>query len=137
MSNLVKISEAATLALHAALRLAENPDRVLGTGEIARELGVSEAHLSKVLQRLHRAGILSSVRGPQGGFKLAKPAGQVTLLELYETIEGKLETTVCLFGKPVCGRCCCVLGPLLRETSEKFRHHLQDTTLAAALTKGE
>jgi Rrf2 family protein len=109
---------------------------IRGTAELAAELGVSANHLSKVMQRLHRAGLLTSVRGPQGGFRLAKPLDRITLLALYEAIEGTLETTTCLFGKPVCGKCCCVLGPLLRETSEKFRNHLASTTLAASIKEG-
>lgn len=136
MGNLVRISEAASLALHAAMRMADEPKRLRGTAELARELEASAAHLSKVLQRLHRAGLLQAVRGPQGGFRLNRPAAAITLLELYEAIEGKLEMTQCLFGKPVCGKCCCVLGPLLIETSERFRHHLATTTLAATVTKG-
>ena len=133
MSNIVKISEAASLALHAALLLAGGEaEQLQGTGEMARQLGVSEAHLSKVLQRLHRHGLLVSVRGPQGGFKLARPAAEISLLELYEAIEGALEVTHCLFNRPVCGQGCCILGPLLMEASATLKSHLEKTTLADA-----
>ena len=68
MPTMLKISEAATLALHTAFFLVTNPDRRLTTREMASTMGASEAHLSKVLQRLVHAGLVESVRGPKGGF---------------------------------------------------------------------
>jgi len=91
MSGVLKISNAATIALHAMTYLAAFPDNKHMTKEIASLHQVSEAHLSKVLQRLTRAGLVKAVRGPKGGFSLAKSADEISLLEVYETIEGTLE----------------------------------------------
>ena len=64
MRNLLKISDAAVLGIHAlgTLTGAEEP---VSASRMAAALGVSEAHLSKVLQRLVRAGLVSSSRGPR------------------------------------------------------------------------
>ena len=70
MSGSLKISEAASLALHTMVYLAGDPSAHYPAGRLAEALCVSEAHLAKVLQRLVKAGMLVSVRGPKGGFRL-------------------------------------------------------------------
>ncbi len=128
MSNLLRISEAATLALHAATMLAAYPDQRRSTREIAKILGASQNHLSKVMQRLAKAGLVSSTRGPDGGFELARPAQEISLLQVYEAIEGPLESCSCLLGEPICnGRC--ILGGLTEEINERVSQYLSETTL--------
>jgi Rrf2 family protein len=130
MTNAIRISEAGSLALHAMAFLAASPRRRLTTGEIASELNVSEAHLSKVLQRLAKAGLVRSARGAKGGFELARPRGKVSLLEVYEAIEGPLSTSKCLLGLPVCGARRCILGDLVEVVNKRVRDHLSKTRLS-------
>lgn len=124
MANVLKISDAASMAFHAAVYLAANEDRHISAGEIAGTLKVSENHLSKVLQRLTRAGLVRSIRGPKGGYLLKRPAQDITLLEVYEAIEGKLATTDCLLGEPVCDGQKCILGGLLKSVDSQVRDYL-------------
>ncbi len=129
MSSLLKISEAASLALHSLGLMAAQPEATLSTREAALSLGVSEAHLAKVFQRLARAGLLTSQRGPHGGFILAKPPTQITLLEAYEAADGPLQSRSCLLDRPVCqGQC--ILGGLLTSVDRQVREHFSATTLA-------
>jgi Rrf2 family protein len=118
MSTLLGISEAASIGWHAMIVLAANPDELHSTAEIAEHLQVSGAHLSKVLQRLTRAGLVEAVRGPRGGFQLGKPAKEITILEIYESIEGPLQERKCLLRKPICNGKCCIIGDLLRRVDE-------------------
>ena len=128
MAQIVKISDAASLALHTMALLAVKRPTKLTTGQIARTLKVSEAHLSKVLQRLTKVGLVSSIRGPKGGFVMAKPCDQITLLDVFEAIEGALENSSCLFGEPVCvGRC--ILGDLIDKINSNVSAYLSNTTL--------
>jgi Rrf2 family protein len=127
---LLKFSEAVSLALHTAVVLAQNPDKPLTAREIASGLGVSEAHLSKVLQRLVKFGLVHSFRGPGGGFVLAVPADHVTLLQIYQAIEGPLQAHHCLLGKPACNGHGCVLGGLLASVHSQVEGYLSQTTLA-------
>jgi Rrf2 family protein len=129
MSRVVRISEAASLALHAMAVLAENPGRNLPVKEIAATLGVSENHLSKVLQRLVRGGFLRSVRGPSGGFSLEDGADEVNLLQVYETVEGPLAPVKCLFARPICDGRHCLLGGLLEDANRGLRDRLETTRL--------
>ena len=109
-SRLFRASEAAALGLHAAAVLAGVEDRLAPTREIAAALKVSEAHLAKVMVQLERSGIVTGVRGPTGGYRLARPARHITLKEVYEAIEGPLQAGDCPFGVPVCDGTRCVLG---------------------------
>jgi len=129
MPNILRISEAASLALHSTVLLAANPGKLISTREIASMLHVSEAHLSKVLQRLTRTGIVRAIRGPRGGFRLVKPANETTLLEVYESIEGTLTSSKCLFGSPICEGDACILGGLLETVDRQFRDYLTETKL--------
>jgi Rrf2 family protein len=135
----LSISEAASLALHAMALLASPTRRNLSAREMASALRVSSHHLSKVMQRLARAGLVDSVRGPHGGFKLARRAEAITLLQIYEAIEGELPTKQsCLLHKPACsGKC--ILGGLMSQMSGEMRDYLARTTLESlgwGLAKG-
>jgi Rrf2 family protein len=131
MAQLVRISEAASLALHTMALLAREDHRRLATQEIAERLGASSHHLAKVMQRLIKAGLVESVRGPRGGFQLRKPAAEIKVLDIYEAIEGCLMEDGCLLGKEVCdAKRECVLGDLVRKVNEVLRERLQATTLA-------
>jgi len=130
MRHFLGFSEAVSLALHAAVLLAANGDALVSTKQIASKLGVSEAHLSKVLQRLARMGFVTSVRGPKGGFRLGKSARRITLLQLYQAIEGPLPRQDCLFDKPICDGKGCILGEVLRTVNKNVEKHLATTTVS-------
>jgi Rrf2 family protein len=129
MGQLINVSDAATIGLHAAILIAGRKGKVTATPEIAERLKVSEAHLAKVLQRLSRQGIVKSVRGPKGGFVLARPARDIPLLDIYEAIEGTLQAGNCLFDLPVCRGKTCIFGGLLREFHQKLYAKLAETRL--------
>jgi len=129
MSSILRISEAASLALHSMAFLASDPERPVSTKEIASKLNISEAHLSKVLQRLTRVGLLKSTRGPKGGFVLGKPARDISLLDVYESIEGPMVPNECLLGKPVYAKDKCILGGLLEEVDKQVKQYLTKTAL--------
>jgi Rrf2 family protein len=131
MTSLLKISEAASLALHTVSVLSRNGGETATTHEIATGLGVSEAHLSKVLQRLTKAGIVESIRGPKGGFKLRKSGDKVTLLDVYEAMEGKLRPDGCLLGRYACGGKC-MLGEMLKSVNELVMRTLVETKVSQA-----
>jgi Rrf2 family protein len=132
MTTLLKISDAASLALHAMLYMADHPDRWVSAHEIAASDHVSEAHLAKVLQRLVKVGLVRSTRGPHGGFALDKPADAIILMEIYEAIEGPVTETAgcCLFGTPVCARGRCLFGGLVQSVSRQFREHMLNSKLS-------
>ncbi|MCB2185712.1 MAG: Rrf2 family transcriptional regulator [Deltaproteobacteria bacterium] len=131
MRNIINISEAFSLALHTMACLASEPKQRRGTHEVALQLGVSEAHLAKVMRRLGRAGLVSSRRGPGGGFKLARPAATIRLMDVYKAVEGGWTSPGCLLGQPACeGEC--LMGGLLQELDRLAKEYLEDFTLDRA-----
>ncbi len=125
-----KVSEAASLALHTTAFLAGQPGRLVTAGQMASALQVSENHLSKVLQRLAKAGLVRSTRGPKGGFALNRSSDELTLLDVYEAIEGPLVITDCLFSRPVCNGQC-ILGDLLTDVNSRIKAYLSETKLSS------
>jgi Rrf2 family protein len=130
MADIIKISDATALALHSMVHLAIDPDGKSTTGEIAEVFEVSRHHLAKVHQRLTKAGLINSNRGPAGGVTLAKAPKNITLLEVYEVMEGSMLCNPCLFGKSKCPRADCVLGVLLPGLARQVRDYFNETTLA-------
>ena len=126
----MRISDAASLALHAAVLLAARPAETVSTREMAEVLPVSEAHLAKVMQRLAKAGLVQSTRGPGGGFRLGRSAESITLLEVYEAVEGRLESSECLLSSRVCEPGQCILGGLLEDVNRRVREYLSATRLS-------
>lgn len=87
----MKLGRAAAYAVFATAHLAENANGTPIQGrDIAEACGIPSGHLLKILQQLVRAQILSSERGPAGGFVLRKPANEITLLEIVEAIDGPI-----------------------------------------------
>ena len=109
--------------------LAARPDEVLPTRKIAEELEVSEAHLSKVLQRLTKVGLVRATRGARGGYSLGQPAEDVSLLDVYEAIDGPLRPSACLLGHQKCNGSECILGDLVGSINQQVEDHLASKKL--------
>lgn len=85
--------------LYIASRNVESPVR----GEdIAREEDLPQPFLSKILKILSSRNILHSVRGPGGGFRLARTAEEITLLDIVEAIDGLTQFDECALGWKTC-----------------------------------
>jgi Rrf2 family protein len=131
LPRLIRMPEAVSLGLHAAVLVAASPDRAVSARALAEELEASQAHLAKVMQRLVKAGLVRSTRGPGGGFVLDRPADRISLLEVYEAVEGPVELGGCVFGRPVCGRRECLFGGFVVEFEARFFDYLANTSLDA------
>ncbi len=130
MADIIKISDATALALHSMVHLAIDPEKQATTAEIAEAFDASKHHLAKVHQRLTKGGLIVSTRGPAGGVGLARDPSAITLLEIYEVMEGSMLCQPCLFGKDVCPRADCVLGTLLPGLARQMREYFEQTSLA-------
>jgi FeS assembly SUF system regulator len=68
----------------------------INAAQIAEETGLPLPTVQKLVSRLSAAGLLRSVRGAGGGFRLARPAAAISLAEIVEAIEGPIAMTACL-----------------------------------------
>lgn len=131
MGQVLRISEAASIAMHALILLAEKKDEPVSNSRIAEAFGISANHSSKVMQRLLKSGYVSAVRGPGGGYLLAVDPESVTLLEIYSAVDGKPDTSSCLFGRGKhCSLANCLFSKLTNEADELIEKHLGSVTLA-------
>lgn len=128
MSQILQLSEAALIALHAMAVIARS-EELQSTGKIAKIIGASENHLSKVLQRLTKANFITSIRGPKGGFKLVRTPEEITLLDIYEVIEGKAEVKKCLVSGNSCPFGHCIFGNLNNKFYSEFVEYFKNKTL--------
>ena len=98
------LSRACEYALQALLYIAAAPEgKYVLTREIAEQHELSYHFLGKILQVLVKNRLLNSQKGPGGGFRLAKPASEMTLHELINAIEGPDYLEGCVLGLPYCG----------------------------------
>ncbi len=70
--------------------------------DLSGQLSLPPPYLAKILQRLARAEILESVRGPKGGFRLARPSHHITVGEVLIAVEGEGVMSACIMGFPAC-----------------------------------
>ena len=116
------------LGIHAE----EGPARIT---DIARRMGMSEDHLAKVVARLAQLGHVETLRGREGGVRLARPAAQINIGEVVRGTEDNLNLVECF--DPSANQCpiapACALAPLLDDALTAFfavldRHTLADLT---------
>src|SRR5919106_2874346 len=93
----MKLSEGVEWGVHCAVVLAAlPPDTALPTGRLAQFHGVPVAYLSKHLQAMSRDGILTAGTGPRGGYRLARPPADISVLDVVESIDGEEPAFQCL-----------------------------------------
>ena len=87
----MKVSRASSYAIHALVYMATKKlNHPVASHHIARARGIPERFLLKVLKPLVSARVLQSVKGPNGGYRLAKDPTETTLLEILEAVDGPL-----------------------------------------------
>jgi Rrf2 family protein len=90
-------------ALQAVLYIALKPQgRMSSIKEMTKKLDIPYHFLGKILQDLSRKGLLTSMKGPTGGFALGMPAKDMTLFHIVEAIDGAEFTSECVMGFPEC-----------------------------------
>jgi Rrf2 family protein len=128
MSQIIALSEAATIGLHSMVLIARSKD-VINVGQISDKIQSSRHHVAKIMQRLVKDGYISSNRGPNGGFVLRKKPEEISLLNVYECIEGKFEVQTCPGDKAICPFGCCLMGDLSHRLSFELRDYLSKKML--------
>lgn len=132
MAKIVTLSEAASIALHGMIIVAKS-EKMINVVQIAEMTSSSKHHVAKVFQRLVKEKFIESHRGPSGGFTLKRDPNDVSLLEIYEAIEGKIEVQECPMDKQVCPFDKCILNSVTRDMTYQYRDYLNSQTLAMYL----
>lgn len=103
----------------------------INAGQLAEETGIPLPTVQKLVSRLSSAGLLRSIRGAGGGFKLARPAAAISLAEIVEAIEGPIAMTSCVeSGRHDCGlEGSCSVQPHWPLVNRAVRDALADISL--------
>ena len=118
--------------LRMLMRLASAPERAFSTADLAEEFQLSRNHLTKIIQKLGRAGLVQTRRGGGGGATLARAPEQIRLGEVVGLLEEGQALVECL--QPNGGECtingCCRLKTRIRVAEMAFIENLNRSTLA-------
>ena len=98
------ISDTCKYAVRAMIYLALNEDKnsMIGIKQIASDLDIPQPFLSKILQQITKNKLLISNKGPNGGFMLAKPASEISLMDIVTIIDGPNFFNTCMIGLNTC-----------------------------------
>ncbi len=136
MAKIVNLTEAASIAFHSMIIIAQQGHKgQVNVNFLAEKTSSSKFHISKVMQKLVKDGFLGSNRGPAGGFFLAKEPEEISLLNIYEAIEGKLEVTKCPLNRPTCPFNTCIFAGVTVKMTRDFRDFIRDHSLAYYLER--
>lgn len=100
MLRVTKLTDYATVVLTV---LAADPAAVHSATELAERAGLEAPTVSKLLKPLAQAGLVEGFRGANGGYRLARPADEIGLIEVVEAMEGPLGMTECSIHAGNCG----------------------------------
>ena len=98
--KLSHLADYAVVLMTAAAR--RSADERLSATELSAETSVPLPTTQKLMGQLATAGLLTSVRGPAGGFSLSRPATEISLADIVEAVEGPIAMTVCSEGRNDC-----------------------------------
>lgn len=131
------ISPTAEYALRAIVALAQAQDEAMVTRKIAQVTKVPPGYLSKILQTLGRGGLVRSKRGIGGGFALARPADQISVLDVVNAVDPLKRIVRCPLGIETHDGRLCSLHRKLDAATALVERSFEGTTVADLLMDSE
>jgi FeS assembly SUF system regulator len=123
-----KLTDYATVILAA---LAADPAGRRTAADVAHTIHLGAPTVSKLLKQLHRAGLVESTRGLHGGYRLARPATQISAAAILDAMEGPLALTECSTGHSQCDlQANCSVGGSWQRINHAIRQSLDEISLA-------
>lgn len=128
MLRISKLTDYGTVIL---AYLAAHADQMHTASEVAERTRLGLPTVSKLLKNLHRAGLVSSLRGSHGGYQLARPAGDITAAAILDALEGPFALTECSGKHSACGiESTCQVGHSWQRVNAAIHRALSDVSLA-------
>lgn len=126
---------AVTAMLDLALNAGQGP---VCLGDISRRQEISLSYLEQLFARLRRRGLVTSVRGPGGGYRLRRAPGQIHIAQIIDAVDETYEATACE-GRGGCQRVgeICITHDLWDDLSQQIHAFLSAITLAELVDRGE
>ena len=127
----MKLTTKGRFAVTAMLDIAlHDPEQYVTIAAIGERRHLSSAYLEQIFGKLRRAGLLEGIRGPTGGYRLSKPADQITVMQILDAVDASLEKSVCEKDRECCdGEGECITFDLWDRLNEEMRRFLSGITL--------
>lgn len=127
----MKISTRTRYGMRAILELAlAHNEQPLQIKSIAERQKISNKYLEQLVAIMKSAGLVRSIRGPHGGYLLAKPPGEIKLSEVFRILEGPVLTVECVDHKEICANCAdCITRQLWMQMNDAIFNVLDNRTL--------
>ena len=106
-----------------AILAGSEPGEPRSLREIARNSGLSLAYLEQLFSKLKKSKLVIGVKGVDGGYYLARPAGKISLKEIVDALEGRTAVNACMSGN----HACCSGGCLTRKVWVEIQRDLERT----------
>ncbi|WP_163855064.1 RrF2 family transcriptional regulator [Paenibacillus elgii] len=146
----MQFSKSTDYALHALIHLGQSEhSNNIGIKELSATLGVSESYLSKIMSKLRQDGIVRAVPGVNGGYELARPAEQITFLDVIQVIEGRQQLFECsnsnsrqhlllaeegtVRDQKRQGKCECLVAKVMNGAEQHLHQYLRERTIQSVL----
>ena len=99
-------------------------------------VGVPKQYLEQILGNLRRAGLVSTVRGAQGGYQIARSPKETTLRDIIDAVEGPIELSECTSSEPSCQRSgTCPVRWVWKTVTDSINHELEKIRLSDMLNQ--
>jgi Rrf2 family nitric oxide-sensitive transcriptional repressor len=117
-------------AVRCVLFLAVNKNQVSNVAEVSKEMRIPRSFLAKIFQQLAGAGLVESIRGMKGGFRLAKKPSDISLLDIMTAIQGAEGVNLCVMNSRKCRlSSTCTVHPVWVDLRREMNRRLQEQTI--------
>ncbi|MHC4119443.1 MAG: RrF2 family transcriptional regulator [Planctomycetota bacterium] len=131
----MKVTKSAGYALHALMYMVRHSTQLPVTAvTVAKAEGIPSDYLAKIFQQLAKAGFVRAIRGRKRGYIFARPPEKISLIEMFEAIEGGPLFDDCFLRHCQCGGTPenCRIFSIWTDATRKIKKELEDTTVASA-----
>ncbi|MBR3715965.1 MAG: Rrf2 family transcriptional regulator [Clostridia bacterium] len=129
----MKISTKGRYALQVMVEFADHADEILSLKSVADLHQISLKYLEQIVQKLVKAELLTSFRGANGGYKLAKRPAEITVASILNATEGSLSVVTCMEQNSCGGNCHCRVRKCWDKLNGLIDDYLQNISLAELL----
>ena len=127
MLRISRLTDYGTLVL---AQLSHESDRPTSAADVANATGIALPTISKLLKSLAKAKLVSSTRGAQGGYRLARPADDISAADIIDALEGPVHITECSADDSSCDfETICNVGSAWQRINVAIRRALGDISL--------
>jgi Rrf2 family protein len=133
----MKLTRASSYALHAVAYMAsQKTEKPVASHHIAAARGIPERFLLKVLKPLVSARVLMSIKGPNGGYRLARQPNEISMLEILEAVDGPIRGQAPFTEGEIDGNLNHKLENICKQSADQVRKHLEKVRMSDLVGKG-